>query len=63
MPQQPIKIRPITEQNLTDRVERRILEDLNEKEFRPGETLPTELEFAEAIGVSRNVVREAFIRL
>ncbi len=58
-----LKIRPITEQNLADRVERRILEYINTKDFKQGESLPTELEFAEAIGVSRNVIREAFSRL
>jgi len=63
MEKQPLKIRPITEQNLADRVERRILEYLSEQGIKPGETLPTEKEFAEAIGVSRNVVREAFSRL
>ena len=63
MRKQPIKIRPITEQSLADRVEKRILEYLSEREFKPGESLPTENEFAEAIGVSRNVVREAISRL
>ena len=57
------KIKPINTLSLVDKVELRIMEFLNENQIQPGETIPKEMEFAETLGVSRTVIREAFLRL
>ncbi len=54
------KIAPST---MADVVELRLREYLKRKAFKPGDALPKELELAEALDVSRNVVREALSRL
>lgn len=48
---------------MADIVETRLREYLKKKSFRPGDPLPKEIELAEALGVSRNVIREALSRL
>lgn len=48
---------------MADVIELRIREYLKKKSFKPGDALPREIELAEALGVSRNVVREALSRL
>jgi len=48
---------------MADIVEVRLIEFLKKKAFKPGDALPKELEMAEALGVSRNVVREGLSRL
>ncbi|GAA4796995.1 GntR family transcriptional regulator [Olivibacter ginsenosidimutans] len=48
---------------MADIVEVRLIEFLKKKAFKPGDALPKELEIAEALGVSRNVVREGLSRL
>jgi len=48
---------------MTDIVELKLREYLKNKSFRPGDALPKEIELAEALGVSRNVIREALSRL
>lgn len=48
---------------MADVVEIRLREYLKKKAFKPGDALPKELELAEALDVSRNVVREALSRL
>ncbi|HEX7753765.1 MAG TPA: GntR family transcriptional regulator [Niabella sp.] len=48
---------------MTDMVELRLRQYLKKKTFKPGDALPKELELAEALDVSRNVVREALSRL
>lgn len=48
---------------MADVVETRLREYLKKKAFKPGDALPKELELAEALDVSRNVVREALSRL
>lgn len=53
----------IAHKTMADIVELRLREYLKAKSFRPGDALPKELEIAEALGVSRNVVREALSRL
>ncbi|HTJ10541.1 MAG TPA: GntR family transcriptional regulator [Dinghuibacter sp.] len=53
----------IPHQTMADIVETRLLEYLKKKSFKPGDALPTELDLAEALGVSRNVLREALSRL
>lgn len=54
---------PIASNTMADIVEVRLREYLKKKSFRPGDALPKELELAEALGVSRNVLREALSRL
>ncbi|NGM61207.1 FadR family transcriptional regulator [Sphingobacterium sp. SGG-5] len=54
---------PITSNTMADIVEVRLREYLKRKSFLPGDALPKEMELAEALGVSRNVLREALSRL
>jgi len=58
-----MNIKTIKKQTLVDLVEERIIEVINESNLQPGDSLPGELDFAEKLKVSRNVVREAFSRL
>mgnify|MGYP001081373424 FL=1 len=53
----------IAHKTMADIVEVRLREFFKKKSFKPGDSLPKELELAEALGVSRNVVREALSRL
>lgn len=48
---------------MADAVEIRLREYLKRMSFKPGDALPKETDLAEALGVSRNVVREALSRL
>lgn len=54
---------PIAPNTMADIVEVRLREYLKKKSFLPGDALPKEMELAEALGVSRNVLREALSRL
>ena len=54
---------PIRGRTLSDDVEQRLLSYLRENRFAEGDALPGELELAERLAVSRNVVREALSRL
>ena len=54
---------PVTTATMTDVVELKLREYLKKKSFKPGDPIPKELELAEALGVSRNVLREALSRL
>ncbi|PPL04575.1 FadR/GntR family transcriptional regulator [Parapedobacter indicus] len=56
-------IERIAPSTMADVVETRLREYLKKKAFKPGDALPKELELAEALDVSRNVVREALSRL
>lgn len=49
--------------SLVDRVEMHLIESLIQKGFRVGDAIPKEVELADALGVSRTVIREALIRL
>lgn len=49
--------------SLVDRVEQKLVRLLQERKLRVGDSIPTELELTEALGVSRTVVREALLRL
>lgn len=49
--------------SLVDRVEKRIIEFLTEKNLKVGDSIPKELELSAALGVSRTVIREALSRL
>ncbi len=50
-------------ERLSDRLATRIAERIDGGAFKPGDRLPTELQFAAAYGVSRTVVREAVHQL
>lgn len=49
--------------SLADRAEASILREIRDAGYRPGDRLPGEKEFAERLGISRNMVREALSRL
>ena len=53
----------VSSDTMADVVESRLRDYFKKKSFKPGDALPKELELAEALGVSRNVVREALSRL
>lgn len=55
-------IEPVTTKTMAEVVEVRLREYFRKKSFKPGDSLPTEVELAQALGVSRNVVREALSR-
>lgn len=57
------KIAPLENLSLVDKVEIRLIEFFRENKLVPGNAIPSELEFSESLGVSRTVVREAFLRL
>jgi len=58
-----IEIEPVSSDRMADVVEIRLREYFKKKAFKPGDQLPKELELAAALGVSRNVLREALSRL
>jgi GntR family transcriptional repressor for pyruvate dehydrogenase complex len=49
--------------SLVDKVELKMIELFVSNNFKVGDAIPKELELAEALGVSRTVVREALLRL
>lgn len=49
--------------SLVDRVENSLVQLLQEKKLKVGDSIPTELELCNSLGVSRTVVREALLRL
>lgn len=53
----------ISSHRMADVVEMRLREYFKKKSFKPGDQLPKELELSAALGVSRNVLREALSRL
>mgnify|MGYP003630991113 FL=1 len=57
------KIEPLENLSLVDKVENRLKQYFKENNLKIGDSLPKELEFAEALGVSRTVIREALLRL
>lgn len=56
-------LKPIKTVSLTDQVEERLISYFKNNDFGPGESLPKEIELAENLGVSRNIIREALSRL
>ena len=57
------KLEPLTNLSLVDKVEIRLTDYFKENNLKIGDPIPKELEFAEALGVSRTVIREALLRL
>jgi GntR family transcriptional repressor for pyruvate dehydrogenase complex len=58
-----LKITPLENLSLVDKVELRVMKFIKDNQLKIGDPIPKELEFAEALGVSRTVVREALLRL
>ena len=56
-------IKKIDTASLVDKVENRLVEILKDRNLKVGDSIPKELDLAEALGVSRTVVREALTRL
>jgi DNA-binding FadR family transcriptional regulator len=54
---------PVVNASMTDQVEEKLRQYFALQGFKPGDALPKEMELAEALQVSRNVVREALSRL
>ena len=49
--------------SLVDKVEANLVELLQERKLKVGDSIPKEIELAETLGVSRTVIREALLRL
>jgi DNA-binding FadR family transcriptional regulator len=49
--------------SLVDKVEANIVELLKDRKLKVGDSIPKEIELANALGVSRTVIREALMRL
>ena len=56
-------IKSIDTSSLVDKVEDSLVELLRERKLAVGDVIPNEVELAEALGVSRTVIREALTRL
>ena len=56
-------LKSVDTSSLVDRVEANLVELLKEKKLKVGDSIPKEIELAEALGVSRTVIREALLRL
>lgn len=56
-------LRGVDTSSLVDRVEQNLVRLLQERKLKVGDSIPTEMELTEALGVSRTVVREALLRL
>ncbi len=54
---------PIVNASMADQVEEKLRQYFIQQGFKPGDALPKEIEIAQALNVSRNVVREALSRL
>ena len=57
------ELKRIDQKTMADVVEIQLRDYLRRKSFKPGDPLPSEQQIADALGVSRNVVREALSRL
>ncbi|MBJ7879790.1 FadR/GntR family transcriptional regulator [Gelidibacter salicanalis] len=58
-----IALKPLTNLTLVDKVEISITEYIKNNNLKVGDAIPKEMEFAETLGVSRTVIREALTRL
>lgn len=54
-----MKFRTLKSERLSDKVVQEILNMIEAGKLKPGDKLPTEIEFAEQLGVSRGILREA----
>ena len=54
---------PMANTSMADQVEEKLRQYFIQEGFKPGDALPKEIEIAQALNVSRNVVREALSRL
>ncbi|MBU3745398.1 MAG: FadR family transcriptional regulator [Sediminibacterium sp.] len=57
------EMKSIDTSSLVDKVEDSLVELLRERKLSVGDVIPKEIELAEALGVSRTVIREALTRL
>lgn len=57
------KLKSVDQSSLVDRVENNLIEYLLENDFKPGDSLPKEIDLSLELGVSRTVIREALLRL
>ncbi|MGM0620058.1 MAG: FadR/GntR family transcriptional regulator [Bacteroidota bacterium] len=53
----------IDTRSLVDKVEMNLVDFFIKKEYKPGDVIPKEMELANAMGVSRTVIRESLTRL
>ena len=56
-------LKTVDTSSLVDKVEAKLVELLQKRKLKVGDTIPKELELAETLGVSRTVIREALLRL
>ncbi len=56
-------LKSVDTSSLVDRVEANLVNLLQERKLKVGDSIPKELELAELLGVSRTVIREALLRL
>lgn len=56
-------LKAVDNSSLVDKVEGSLVELLQEKKLKVGDAIPKEIELAQALGVSRTVIREALLRL
>lgn len=56
-------LKTVDTSSLVDKVEANLVELLQEKKLKVGDSIPKEIELAESLGVSRTVIREALSRL
>lgn len=56
-------LKSIDTSSLVDKVEANLVELLQQRKLKLGDSIPKEIELAEALGVSRTVIREALLRL
>lgn len=57
------EIKPMDTSSLVDKVEDSLVDLLQKQKLSVGDVIPKEIELAEALGVSRTVIREALTRL
>lgn len=58
-----INLQALDKSSLVDKVESKLVELLQKRKLKIGDSIPKELELAETLGVSRTVIREALLRL
>ena len=56
-------LKTIDTTSLVDKVEKNLVDVLQQKKLKVGDSIPKEVELAETLGVSRTVIREALLRL